>query len=208
MSPGSATALQPRSRRPWKWILPVLAAAILAGYLAIIYTRIQRQAWQDETRPADAIVVFGAAEYFGRPSPVFRARLDHAQALFRRGIAPVIITTGGGGEDPRFTEGGVGRDYLISRGIPERNLIAETQSDNTAHSAERVAAIMRANGMRSCVAVSDGYHIFRIKKILADQGVAVYGAPRRVARPRSRLHRVWLILRETLSYAGWRLHLT
>ncbi len=208
MSPGSSPALQARSHRPWKWVLPAIAAALGVGYLAVTYARIQRQAWQDETRHADAIVVFGAAEYFGRPSPVFRARLEHAQELFKRGIAPIIITTGGGGEDPRFTEGGVGRDYLISRGVPEHNLIAETQSDNTAHSAERVAAIMRANGMRSCVAVSDGYHIFRIKKILARQGVAVYGAPRRVARPRSRLHRVWLILRETLSYAGWRLHLT
>ena len=81
-----------------------------------------REGGVDEARPADAIVVFGAAEYVGHPSPVYRARLDHAYDLFQRGLAPVVITTGGAGKDPHFSEGQVGRDYLEARGIPDVNL--------------------------------------------------------------------------------------
>ncbi len=132
-----------------------------------------------EVHPADAIVVFGAAEYSGRPSPVLRARLDHAFDLFEKGIAPVVIVTGGAALDPSFSEGGVGSDYLKHRGIPERDLIAETQGSDTAQSAVRVAVIMRANGLHSCVAVSDAYHVFRIKRLLEHEGIGpVYVAPR------------------------------
>jgi len=177
------------------------------GYVAFLYFSIEAQAGRDEARPADAIVVFGAAEYAGRPSPIFRARLDHAYTLFQRGLAPLIITTGGHGLDLHFSEGGVGRDYLISRGVPEPNLIAETQSDDTADSAARVAVILKANGKRSCLAVSDDYHIFRIKQMLEAQGLVVYGAPRPETRPRSRSERVVLVLKEVLSYTLWRLHL-
>src|SRR5207248_9784986 len=127
---------------------------------------------------ADAIVVFGAAEYAGRPSPVLRARLDHALLLYGRGLAPYIIVTGGAGEDPQFSEGGVGRDYLVRRGAPEDRVIAETQSRNTREQAERVATIMRANRMASCIAVSDAYHIFRAKAALERLGMIAYGAPR------------------------------
>jgi uncharacterized SAM-binding protein YcdF (DUF218 family) len=115
--------------------------------------------------PADAIVVFGAAEYSGHPSPVLRARLDHGFDLYQRGIAPVVIVTGGAAADPSFSEGGVGHDYLLHRGVPERALIAETQGRDTAESAVRVAVIMHTNGLHSCVAVSDAYHVFRIRKV-------------------------------------------
>ncbi len=131
------------------------------------------------------MVVFGAAEYSGRPSPVLRARLDHAYDLFQRGLAPVVITTGGAGEDPQFSEGGVGHDYLMHRGIPDSKLIAETQGSDTARSAERVGVIMRANGMHSCVAVSDAYHVYRIRQLLEHEGVQVYTAPRPDSRPKS-----------------------
>ena len=87
-------------------------------------------------------------------------------------MAPVVITTGGSAQDPDFSEGGVGRDYLLRRGIPEQALIAETQGSDTAQSAARVANIMRANGMRSCIAVSDAYHVFRIRALLEHEGVA------------------------------------
>lgn len=175
--------------------------------MAFLYIRIEEQAERDEAQPADAIVVFGAAEYAGRPSPVYRARLDHAYTLFQRGLAPLIITTGGHGGDPHFSEGGVGRDYLHSRGIPEKNLIAETQSNDTADSAERVAVILRVNGKRNCLAVSDDYHIFRIKQMLEAQGLVVYGAPRPESRPRSRWDRAVIVLKEVLSYTLWRVHL-
>jgi uncharacterized SAM-binding protein YcdF (DUF218 family) len=186
------------------------AAAVLvfAGILLlVICIRIVHEASREELRPADAIIVFGAAEYSGRPSPVYRARLDHAFELFQRGIAPVVITTGGAGSDPDYSEGGVGRDYLMRRGIPERNLIAETQGSDTAQSAQRVAVIMRANGMHSCVAVSDEYHVFRTKELLENQGLQVYVAPRPGSRPHSRWQRALAVLRESVSYLLWRLHL-
>lgn len=192
----------------WLWRLVAALALCVAGFGAVTFVRIQRQSARDEARPADAIVVFGAAEYAGRPSPIWRARLDHAYTLFGRGLAPIVITTGGHGEDPRFSEGGVGRDYLISRGIAEEHIIAETQADDTEESVARVAAIMKTNGMRSCVAVSDGYHIFRIKKMLERQGFTVYGAPRPQSRPRSRWQGFVLVLREVASYTLWKLHVT
>jgi len=180
----------------------VFCALAFAGVTSV---RIERQSWRDEARPADCIVVFGAAEYSGRPSPVLRARLDHAYDLFQRGLAPIVITTGGYGGDPRFSEGGVGRVYLMGRGIQENDIIAETQADSTDESVERVAAIMNENGMRTCIAVSDGYHIFRIKKMLEPHGFTVYGSPRTQTRPPSRWHEVVLILREVVSYGLWRI---
>ena len=178
------------------------------AFTAVTFVRVERQSWRDEARPADCIVVFGAAEYSGHPSPVWRARLDHAYSLFQRGLAPIVITTGGYGGDPKFSEGGVGRVYLMGRGIPEQDIIAETQADNTDESVERVAAIMNENGMRTCIAVSDGYHIFRVKKMLERQGFTVYGAPRPQARPTSRWQRVVLVLREVVSYTLWKMHIT
>ena len=194
------------SRHGLVWLAGLIVAALLI-FLVVTALQITYEASQEELRHADAIVVFGAAEYVGRPSPVYRARLDHAFDLFQRGIAPVVITTGGAGSDPDYSEGGVGRDYLMRRGIPERSLIAETQGADTAQSAERVAVIMRANGMRTCLAVSDEYHVFRIKKLLEKQGVQVYVAPRSGSRPRGWWQRTLAVLRESASYLIWRLHL-
>jgi uncharacterized SAM-binding protein YcdF (DUF218 family) len=188
----------------WAVALTVAAVAVFLGITSI---RIVRQAGLQEIHPSDAIVVFGAAQYAGHPSPVFRARLDHAYDLFQRGVAAVVITTGGSGDDPTFSEGGVGHDYLMHRGIPEPRLIAETQGSDTASSAERVAVIMRTNRMRSCVAVSDAYHVFRIRKLLEHEGVKVYVAPRPDSRPRSVWQRGLAILREAASYTAWRLHI-
>jgi len=183
----------------------VAVALFLTLFVGITSLRIVREAGKQELYPADAIVVFGAAEYAGHPSPVLRARLDHAYELYARGLAPVVITTGGAAADPSFSEGGVGRDYLMHRGIPERNLIAETLGSDTAHSAERVAVILRANGMRSCLAVSDEYHVFRIKRLLQHEKIQVYVAPRAGSRPRSRWQRIIAVLREAVSYLAWKL---
>lgn len=196
-----------RRHSPWPLWVVALAAAAMAAVLTVSSVQIAHEAGLQEVHPADAIVVFGAAEYAGRPSPVFRARLDHAYDLFQRGVAPVVITTGGFGADPTFSEGGVGHDYLMHRGIPEPKLIAETQGSDTASSAERLAVIMRANRMRSCVAVSDAYHVFRIRKLLEHEGVRVYVAPRPDSRPRSVWQRALAVLREAASYTVWRLHI-
>jgi uncharacterized SAM-binding protein YcdF (DUF218 family) len=178
---------------------------VLVGVFTWLAHAIIRDSAQQELHNADAIVVFGAAEYDGRPSPVFRARLDHAYTLFRSGLAPVVITTGGAAADPNFSEGGVGHDYLMRRGVPEAALIAETQASDTAESAARLAVIMRANGMTSCIAVSDAYHVFRIRKMLENEGLRVYVAPRADSRSRSVYQRGIAVLRESASYLVWRL---
>jgi len=200
----------PRSRwLLWLEVLGLAALATLASFLALTAVRIVHEGSLQEVHPADAIVVFGAAEYAGRPSPVLRARLDHAFDLFREGIAPVVITTGGAASDPKFSEGGVGRDYLQHRGIPERGLIAETQGSDTAQSAVRVAVIMRANGLHSCAAVSDAYHVFRIKRLLEHEGIGpVYVAPRPDSRPHGAVQRAYAVLREASSYLLWKLGMT
>jgi len=154
-------------------------------------------------------VVFGAAEYSGRPSPVLKARLDHALDLFHRGVGPVVITTGGAASDPKFSEGGVGKDYLMRHGVPERSLIAETQGRDTSESATRVGVIMHANGLHSCVAVSDAYHVFRIRKLLEHEGIGpVYTAPRPDSRPHGVFQRAFAVLREATSYLLWRIGIT
>ena len=191
------------------WLMPVplsllAAAGAFVLFLGITGTRIVHSAGESPRQTADVIVVFGAAQYAGRPSPVYRARLDHAYELFEKGMAPVVITTGGAGQDPDFSEGGVGRDYLFRRGVPERALIAETQGSDTAQSALRVANIMHVNGMHRCIAVSDAYHVFRIRALLEREGVAVQVAPRPESRPRSLWERFWSVMREAASYLAWK----
>jgi uncharacterized SAM-binding protein YcdF (DUF218 family) len=185
----------------------VIAVVCIATIVASTVHTIVHDSRQQQLHPADAIIVFGAAEYDGRPSPVLRARLDHANDLYRKGLAPVVITTGGAAADPNFSEGGVGRDYLMHKGVPEPALIAETQASDTAESAERVAVIMRANHMRSCIAVSDAYHVFRIRKLLEHEGVQVFIAPRPDSRPRSAWQRGVALLRESGSYLVWRVEI-
>jgi uncharacterized SAM-binding protein YcdF (DUF218 family) len=155
----------------------MVVAAGLAAVERKLYLNVREHATRDETRPADAIVVFGAAQYVGRPSPVFKARLDHAAALEDRGFAPLILTTGGSGGDPDYTEAGVGRDYLIQRGVAEAKIISETESETTFQSVQAVARILRGRGARSCLAVSDGFHLYRIKLMFAGTGITVYGSP-------------------------------
>ena len=198
-----------KSSRGHLWLLLLLAGAgAFLLFLGVTGLRIVRAADETPAHKADAIVVFGAAEYAGRPSPVYRARLDHGFDLFRKGLAPVVITTGGAAQDPDFSEGGVGRDYLSRRGVPEENLIAETQSSDTAQSAERVANIMRANGMRTCIAVSDAYHVFRIRSLLEHEGVKAEVAPRPDSRPRSLWQRFEAVMREAMSYLLWEVGMT
>src|ERR1700734_1275700 len=158
----------------------LILLVLLAGATAWcwwVYAQIESYASQDQAAPADAIGVLGAAEYDGRPSPVYRARLDHALELYHRGIAPLLITLGGPGGDA-YTEGTVGEEYLISKGIPEKDIIAETESRNTEESARRIAVIARVNGLHRLIIVSDGTHLFRIHAICAAEGLDVLTSPR------------------------------
>ena len=192
--------------RPVLWLSGILLVGA-ASWLLWVDGQIRYYARRDLARPADAIAVFGAAEYDGRPSPVLRARLDHGLELYKRGLAPLIITLGGGEEKDVHSEGGVGHDYLLAHGVPERAIIAETESDNTEQSAERLAVIARANGLRTIDVVSDGSHLFRIHAICQKDGLQVYTSPRPVGRSIPETQRMKRLMHEIVSYTAWRLHM-
>ncbi len=199
------------SKRRWRTfrILCVALLVLLAGGLGWcrwIYAQIEWYAGQDQAAPSDAIAVFGAAEYHGRPSPVYRARLDHAESLFQRGIAPLIVTLGGDGGD-QYSEGGVGREYLMGTGVPESAIIAETKSRSTVEATRRLAVIARTNGLRRIVVVSDDTHLFRIHALCAAQGLDVLTSPRPRVPAEGVTSDADPILHEVLSYTAWRLHL-
>lgn len=186
--------------------LVLLLAAGAVSWTSWVYVQIETYAHLDQAARADAIGVLGAAEYDGRPSPVYRARLDHALALYHRGIAPLIITLGGPGGD-QYTEGSVGREYLMSKSIPEADIIAETESSNTEESARRIAVIARANGLHRLVVVSDDTHMFRIHAICAAEGLDVLTSPRPRPGGKDASEQGQRIAHEILSYTLWRLHL-
>jgi uncharacterized SAM-binding protein YcdF (DUF218 family) len=195
--------------RRWALRCAVALACLLAlgtlGWFRWVYLEIERYAAEDQAALADAIGVFGAAEWDGRPSPVYRARLEHARVLYEHGLAPLIITMGGDGGDD-YSEGGVGREYLRSVGIPEQAIIAETESRNTEDSAKRIAVIARANGLKRLVIVSDPTHLFRIHEMCTAEGLQVLTSPRPhpITDERQQAERIG---HEMLSYTAWRLHL-
>ncbi len=190
-------------------LLFLLAVALLSGlsWCVWVYAQIERYAYLDEAAPSDVICVFGAAEYGGKPSPVLRARLDHALALYEHGIAPVVLTLGGSAPGDSYSEGQVGEAYLISNGVPAKAIIAETQSRTTEEQALRVVVIARANGYKRVVIVSDPTHLFRIRQICGREGLAVLTSPRvQVASVGSKTEweQVW---HELVTYTLWRMHL-
>ena len=142
-----------------------------------LYLSIRRQAALNEARPADAIVVFGAAQYNGVPSPVLQARLDHAFDLEEQGLAPLVITTGGPGGDRHYTEADVGRDYLIQKGMAEALILGENRGETTLQSVGAVARMLQLQGKRTCLIVSDGFHLHRIKLMFGAEGITAFGCP-------------------------------
>lgn len=180
-----------------------MAMAALILWIAYLAVRIERQSVRDEAQPSDVILVLGAAEYRGRPSPVLRARLDHALELYRRQMAPRILTTGGAGGDPVFTEGGVGRSYLIGHGVPSEAIIVETEGESTLESTAMASEIMRRMGLYSVIVVSDGYHIYRVKRMLEFRGLKVYGSPRKELNPEF-FHDRWNYVKQAIGYVLWK----
>ena len=184
----------------WK----ALSIAALAVLSCVIYVSIEigRQSSIDEAQPADVILVLGAAEYRGRPSPVLKARLDHALYLYGKKLAPILLTTGGAGGDPDYTEGGVGRSYLIEHNVPSEAIIVEPEGETTAHSIAAAGEIMQRMGLKSCILVSDGYHIYRAQKMLEFRGIKVYGSPRQ-SSAREEPGQWWLYVRQSVGYLLW-----
>ena len=157
-----------------------LAAVALVGAVAVTaYAtfRIWDQGEHDERRAADAIVVLGAAEYDGRPSPVFRARLDHAVSLYRAGLAPVLVVTGGKAAGDWTTEAAVAREFAIAEGVPSGSILVEDRGRTTLESLRTVGQMLRDRGARDVVFVSDRTHMLRVLRMARDQGLTSFGSP-------------------------------
>jgi uncharacterized SAM-binding protein YcdF (DUF218 family) len=157
--------------------LLVVGGIGLIGVGAFATYRIWEEGQRDDQRPADAIVVLGAAQYDGRPSPVFAARLDHAVALYLHGAAPVLIVTGGKREGDRTTEAAVARRFAIENHVPDSAILVEDRGRTTLESLQSVGSIMRRYGLKSAIFVSDRMHMLRVLRIARDQGVVAYGSP-------------------------------
>ena len=192
-------------KRAWL-ITGVGAVAVTAAGLqvAAVAHEIRNQSTVDEAQAADVIVVLGAAEYRGKPSPVLEARLNHALFLYLQGFAPRILTTGGRGGDPTFTEGEVAHAYLSQHGVPSEAILVESEGETTVQSLAAAVEIMRRMNLKSCIVVSDGYHIYRVKKVLEGEGMKVYGSPRPEDRRPVGWTETWLNLRQALAYDLWR----
>ncbi len=185
-----------------KKILLSLSGIVLALWfieVGRVALAVREQAHRDEARPAAAIVVLGAAEYKGKPSPVLKARLDHALALYRRGLAPVIVTTGGSGGEPVHTEAEVGREYLAARGVPIEQIYIERAGASTAQSIAASAEILKRLGAETCLLVSDGYHLYRAKRMMRTHGIACAASPR-PTRGMPALEAAWTYTRQAVGY--------
>lgn len=152
----------------------LVGITLLTGWAAF---RIQQQGDTDERQPADAIVVLGAAQYDGRPSPVLEARIRHAVDLYAEGVAPLLIVTGGKAVGDRTTEASAARAWAEDHGVPAEAILAEDRGRTTLESLEAVAELLRARHLTSAVFVSDRTHMFRVLRIATDQGVRAWGSP-------------------------------
>ena len=155
-------------------VVGCLGVGVVAGYATF---RIWMQGQRDEQRPADAIVVMGAAQYDGRPSPLFAARLDHAVELFRAGIARRLIVTGGKADGDRTTEAATARAYAIAHGVPAADILGEDASRTTLESIRAVGTVLRDHGLKDAVFVSDRPHMLRVLRMAADEGITAWGSP-------------------------------
>jgi len=162
---------------------PLLARLALAGlgllFLVWSASLIAVLVWErhDQSRPVGAIVVLGAAQYVGRPSPVLRARLDHAIDLWNRGLAPVMIVTGGTGRGDTTSEAAVSQRYAIQRGVPNQKILLETEGRTTSESMSGVSALMEGQGRRDVLLVSDPFHMLRLTILARRYGLQPFASP-------------------------------
>ena len=161
----------------------VLVAAIVlpAVYFAVTLFQVWRTSRQDGARPAQALVVLGAAQFDGRPSAVLRARLDHAAGLYRRKIAPVIVVTGGKAAGDRFTEAAAGANYLHTKGVPDEAILREATGRTSWQSLAASARFLREKGIHDVVLVSDPFHAARIAGIASELGLTAATSPTRTS---------------------------
>jgi uncharacterized SAM-binding protein YcdF (DUF218 family) len=154
----------------------IVGLGVLALGWAAVVVAVALAGAHDQATTSDAIAVLGAAQYNGRPSPVFRARLDHAAALYQRGLAPVILVTGGVGSGDTVSESEVGRRYLLKAGLPESAVVA-LPGTSTAASLQGVARWFSGKESRRVLLVSDGFHMLRLQIIATRLGLAPFTSP-------------------------------
>ena len=153
--------------------LALLAVAILLSAFVVVLTT----STVDERRPADAIVVLGAAQYNGRPSPVLQARLDHALKLYRAELAPRVVVTGGVGRGDVESEATVGKRYLTARGVPASAVVLESEGRSTGESMTAVAMWARKTKVKTVILVSDPFHMARLRAEARRTGITAYLSP-------------------------------
>lgn len=176
------------------WVVGLLLLSWGASLAAVYFYGLR-----DAARPSDAIIVLGAAQYQGRPSPVLRARLDHAIALHRDSVAPVLILTGGVGVGDTISEAEVGRLYAVREGVEHRQIIVERAGVSTEQSMRTVARLMEKRGMASAVLVSDPFHMLRLRIVAARHGIRSHTSPTRSSPIREGTEAGWRhLLRESL----------
>ncbi|HSK26032.1 MAG TPA: YdcF family protein [Jiangellales bacterium] len=187
----------------------VLTVGVLVAlaWVASVPARIWWDARQEDARPSDAIVVLGAAQYDGTPSPVFEARLRKAQDLYEQGVAPVVVTVGAGAVGDRTTEADAGADWLVDvAGLARDEVLPVATGEDTRTSLDAVGEVFAEEGWSTAVLVSDPWHTFRSKALAAAAGIDAVAAPVRSGPiVQSRGTQLRYILRESGAYIVWRL---
>ena len=163
----------------WGLRLLVLLAVVTFAYLAVTAGQVFLASRRDETRQVEAIVVFGAAQYDGRPSPVLEARLDHAASLYEDGYADVVVVTGGRQAGDRFTEASTSADYLSKKGVPQDDILREVRGANSWESLAATAAFLRDRDINRVLLVSDPFHAARTEAMADELGLEAYSSPTR-----------------------------
>lgn len=188
-----------RRRRPLGRLLRLvaLAVAVLVAYFGATFVQVYRSSRHDGATQADAIIVLGAAQYNGRPSPVLRNRLDHALELYRDDLAPTIVLTGGRKEGDVFTEATAGYNYLRNQGVPDEALLKEVDGTSSWESLSASARFLIQRGQTKVVLVTDGYHAMRVGSIADDLGLDASVSP--IDSRESRAAELRHLARETLA---------
>lgn len=189
-----------------KLLLKVVAGAVVLAvvYLAVTLVQVWRAAGRDQARPAQAIVVFGTAQYNGRPSPVLKARLDHAVDLYRRKLAPVIVVTGGNQPGDRYTEATASANYLASRGVPDGDVLREVSGQTSWQSLAASAAFLEDRDIRDVLLVSDPFHNLRIEAMASELGLQAHASPTRTS-PIAGVTEAQYMVREAVAVAVGRI---
>jgi uncharacterized SAM-binding protein YcdF (DUF218 family) len=193
--------------RPLALAIKVTAAvlAVVVVYLAVTFVQVWNASRRDEARKgAQAILVFGAAQFNGRPSAVLRARLDHAGALYHQGFSPVIVVTGGRQPGDRFTEATASADYLHGKGVPDKDILREVSGHSSWQSLAAAAAFLKARHIRHVILVSDPFHSLRIKSMASELGLDAATSPTRTS-PIGGFTAAQYMGRETLAVAVGRI---